>query len=118
VSVVAVLLVFGRGLAWAEGRAQDPLACYEETRQVCRGQEEDLETCLAERGDRLSNSCRDQIKAAMAMVEDESGPGACVKDVKRSCPRLEADDLSRCIVEKQADFSLPCQKYLQQLSSH
>ena len=91
----------------------DPSACVSEIQQVCVQLEDQLETCLAKRGDQLSAACRGQLKKAMAMMEDPSGPAACIPDVQRLCPDLSAKALTSCISAQQANFSAACQHYLQ-----
>jgi len=56
---------------------EDPMLCGR-NRAVCVQLEDKLETCLADRGHQLSTACRDQLKGAMAMMADPSGPAACI----------------------------------------
>jgi|GEM_PF-1737334 hypothetical protein len=92
---------------------EGPSACVEEIERVCVQLEDKLETCLAQRGDQLSAPCRDQLKKAMALMEDPSGPAACIPDVQRLCPDLSAKALTSCVTGQQANFSTACQRYLQ-----
>ena len=90
----------------------DPAACLGEIERVCVHLEDKLETCLSDRGRQLSAACRDQLKAAMSLVQDPSGPALCIPDVQRLCPDLKAEALSRCIADQQPHFSDACQNYL------
>ena len=111
---IALLAVLMTGPAAALRAEEDPLACVKEIERVCATLEDHLETCLAERGARLSESCRGVLKMAMAYnVQENSGPAACVPDVQRLCPDLRSTALGDCITDKQKQFSEACQKYLQ-----
>ena len=96
---------------------QDPMACVSEIERVCAHLEDQLETCLADRGPQLSPDCRDQLKAAMALAQDPSGPAACIPDVQRLCPDLKPEAFARCMAEQQSHLSEACQKYLQKARS-
>jgi len=91
----------------------DPMACVREIQNVCVQLQDKLETCLADRGSQLSTTCRDQLKTAVSAVQDPSGPAACIPDVQRLCPRLEAEALGQCITDNEDNFSKPCRTYLQ-----
>jgi len=95
---------------WA---VEDPTACVGEIERVCTRLEDKLETCLAERGDQLSPTCRDQLKSAMTLVQDPTGPAACIPDVQRLCPDLTPRALASCITDQQPNFSAACKRYLQ-----
>jgi hypothetical protein len=90
----------------------DPAACLGEIERVCVHLEDKLETCLSERGNQLSVACHDQLKSAMSLVQDPSGPALCMPDVQRLCPGLKAEELSHCIADQQTHFSVACQNYL------
>jgi exonuclease VII small subunit len=113
----AGLAVLASPPVMAEEPSDELTSCVGEIRRVCVNLEDELETCLAQRGPRLSAHCREQLQAAMTLMKDPSGPGACVADVKHSCGGLQSDDLARCIVEKWNEFSPACQKYLDKLSA-
>jgi hypothetical protein len=108
--VMGFFLLASAGTAKA---ASDSVACLQEIEKVCSGQENSLETCLSERGDRLSADCRQQLKEAMALVQDPSGPAACIPDVQRLCPDRTPQAIAACISDQQPHFSKACQDYLQ-----
>jgi hypothetical protein len=97
--------------SWAAD--QDPMACVKEIEKVCVQLEDNLESCLEERGTHLSADCRDQLQSAMALAQDPSGPAACIPDVKRLCPDLKPQAFARCLTEQMPHFSEACQAYLQ-----
>jgi hypothetical protein len=107
-----ILLLVLLSPAAALAADQDPTACIKEIEQVCFHLEDKLESCLADRGDQLSPDCRDQLKAAMALAQDPTGPAACIPDVQRLCPDLKPDVFARCMADQQSHFSDACQKYL------
>lgn len=98
------------GMARAEDMAVS--SCLDEIKQACAGLEDHLENCVPERADQLTTKCRDLLENALSMIENNTGPAACVKDVKRSCPGVDASALASCIVEKKASFSVACRDYL------
>lgn len=112
---IGMFFIFTLALSWpaTSPAEQDPMACVQEIQRVCVHLEEKLEDCLSERGDQLSNTCRDELKTAMKAVQDPSGLASCIPDVQQLCPNLKSDALTHCITEKQSSFSEPCQKYLQ-----
>src|SRR5579864_8823637 len=93
------------GMPSASHADQEPAACVQEIERVCKGLEDRLEGCLADRGDQMSAACRDELKTAMGAVQDPSGPGSCIPDVQRLCPNLKPRALAKCISEKQSSFS-------------
>ena len=95
---------------WA---AEDPSACIGDIERVCIHLEDKLENCLAERGDQLPPACRDQLKSAMTLVQDPTGPAACIPDVQRLCPEMTPAALSSCITSQLPNFSEACKRYLQ-----
>lgn len=109
------MVLFSPAAGWAAD--QDPMACVKEIEQVCVHLKDKLESCLEDRGAQLSTDCRDQLKAAMALAQDPSGPAACIPDVQRLCPDLKPDAFARCMAEQQPNFSDACQKYLQKARS-
>ena len=108
-----VLLSPAAGLA----ADQDPMACVKEIERVCVRLEDNLESCLADRGAQLSPNCRDQLKDAMTLAQDPAGPAACIPDVQRLCPDLKPEAFARCMADQQPNFSEACRKYLQQAHS-
>ena len=96
---------------------EDPMACVGEIKRVCAQLEDHLETCLSERGSQLSAVCRDQLKTAMSLAQDPSGPAACIPDVQRLCPDMKPQALAQCIGAQQSNFSAACQHYLQSAPS-
>jgi hypothetical protein len=109
-AVLLGILVFRSTSASAE---VDPMACLREIQGVCAHLEDQLETCLTDRGDQLSTPCRDQLKTAMSVMKDPTGPASCVPDVQRLCPNLESKALGQCITDQQGNFSESCRAYLQ-----
>lgn len=102
------------GLAFA---AEDsPMACLQNIQQVCAGQDDHLETCLAERGDRLRPTCHDLLSNAVHQSQSDTGVGACVGDVKRFCENLSPTELALCLTENLKHFSSACQKQLEKLN--
>jgi hypothetical protein len=96
---------------------EDPMACVGEIERVCVQLEDHLETCLSDRGSQLSAACRDQLKTAMSLAQDPSGPAACIPDVQRLCPDMKPQALAKCIGAQQSNFSAACQQYLQSARS-
>jgi len=92
---------------------EDPMACIGEIERVCVRLEDRLETCLSDRGSQLSAACRDQLKTAMSLAQDPSGPAACIPDVQRLCPDMKPQALAQCIGAQQSNFSAACRQYLQ-----
>jgi hypothetical protein len=98
---------------FVQASTEDPSACLGEIERVCVNLEDKLETCLSNRGDQLTPGCRDQLKKAMALMDDPTGPAACVPDVQRLCPDLKSQALISCIASQKANFSDACKRYLQ-----
>ena len=105
--------LFLMAAARASAAESDPVACLQEISKVCVGQENSLETCLSDRGSRISADCRDQLKQAMAMMQDPTGPAGCVPDIERYCKDRNPQAIAACIGSQQSHFSAACQKYLQ-----
>jgi hypothetical protein len=115
-SIVWLTLLIPLASVPVRAAEQDPSACVNEIERVCAQMEDHLETCLDKRGDKLSAPCRDQLQKAMDLMEDPSGPAACIPDVQRLCPDLKAKALASCMSDQQANFSAACQQYLQSAS--
>jgi len=95
---------------------QPTTACAAEVKQACSGMEDHLETCLSQRSDQLSAACRDQLKQAMALINDDEGLGACVRDIQTLCAGLSPDALASCILQNKGNFSPACQTRLKDVS--
>jgi hypothetical protein len=98
-------------------RADNPTTladCVNEIKVVCTDFEDNLEGCLAERSDQMSDDCRAQLKTSIALVHHASGPGACVNDIRNACPTLQGDLLLHCVMDHKATFSQSCRDYLDQ----
>jgi hypothetical protein len=107
-----LLLVSLLGAVPLSAAEPEPAACVREIQSLCPNQDKDLEKCFQERKDKLSSGCRTFLSNAFTMVHENSGAGACVEDVQRECPDLNATILADCIKDKQSHFSNSCQDYL------
>jgi hypothetical protein len=105
-----------RAPLWAADDSASPGACLDEIRQGCAGFEDHLETCVDQRGAKLSPACREALKKAIAMTQ-APGFGSCMAEVKKNCPMTDPDAFSNCLTEKQAGFSEDCQKELKPSTS-
>jgi hypothetical protein len=94
----------------------DSAYCLEEIKDVCAGLDDAIETCIPQRGTRLSAKCHDLLQSAIRMAQSQNGPARCMDDIKRACPGLDGSALTQCIVDKKETFSSACQDSLQTLS--
>jgi hypothetical protein len=107
----------GQPLRSQSVRPPDPAVCVSEIKKVCHGLEDQLETCLQNRGQTLSQDCRDQLEGALTLARNGAGPGACLSDITRFCGGLGEKELAQCIAQKKDSFSKPCQDYLASVQS-
>ena len=112
--VLLVLLLLPASTLCRAADDSSVASCAVEVQQACSGLEDHLELCLSQRSDQLSAACRDQLKQAMALIQDDEGLGACVRDIQTLCADLSPDALASCILQKKGDFSPACQKRLKE----